>query len=136
MRDNNKYDANLNDNTRNYGKKYATTTQYQTPSTSDDNAKGASMELDKENDSRTKCYDSGEERVPIPLTPTELGSVFSLILWVAAVFWGIREEQQVHSRPLMWMVTHGVTNKETFMRDATRIATQQGKPHFERMTTS
>ena len=94
------------------------------------------MELVKENDSRTDCYDSGEERVPIPLTPTELGSVFSLILWVAAVFWGIREEQQVYSRTLMWMVTHGVANKDTFMRDATRIATQQGKPHFERMTTS
>ena len=136
MRDNTMYDGNLNDNTRNYGKKYATTTQYQTPSTSDDNAKDASMELDQENNSGTECYDSGEERVPILLTPTELGSVFSLILWVAAVFWGIREEQQVYSRPLMWMVTHGVANKDTFMRDATRIATQQGKPHFERMTTS
>ena len=89
MRDNNMYDGNLNDNNRNCGKKYATTTQHQTPSTSDDNAKDASMELVKENGSGTDCYDSGEERVPIPLTPTELGSVFSLILWVAAVFWGI-----------------------------------------------
>ena len=97
MRDNTMYDGNLNDNTRNYRKKYATTTQYQNPCTSDDNAKDASMESDQAKDLETKCYDSGEERVPIPLTPTELGSVFSLILWVAAVFWGIREEQQVHS---------------------------------------
>ena len=89
MRDNTMYDGSLNDNTRNYGKKYATTTQYQTPSTSDNNAKDASMELDQAKDSGTECFDSGEERVPIPLTPTELGSVFSLILWVAAVFWGI-----------------------------------------------
>ena len=58
MRDNNKYDANLNDNTRNYGKKYATTTQYQTPRTSDDNAMDASMKLDQAKDSRTECYDS------------------------------------------------------------------------------
>ena len=93
MRDNNKYDANFNNNTRNYGKKYATTTQYQTPSTSDDNAKDASMESEQAKDSGTECYDSGDDAVGILLAPTGLIITRVIILWAILIYHCKRDEE-------------------------------------------
>ena len=86
MRDIIMYDGSLNKNTRNLGKKNATTMQHCTPRKGKDNVPNALMvESNGENDSDAQCVnqydDSGDDAVGILLAPT--GSIITrvIILW-------------------------------------------------------
>ena len=87
MRDNNKYAGIPNNNTRNCGKKNATTTHHSTPKKGKDNVPNASMaesynnELEGENYSDAQCDDSEDDAVGILLAPTGLFITRVIILW-------------------------------------------------------
>ena len=87
MSDNKKNDANLNNNTSTCGKKPAKTTQHKTPKSGENIAEFASMRLDNP---ETPCYGSGEDAVPIPLSPGEEKSIHQLICWAIEEEWNNR----------------------------------------------